>query len=49
MSEHYYYVMIYLDKYEIVLKVGLTNCLYTLLQSEVRKWQSSQSGQSDKN
>ena len=26
-----------------------THCLYTFIESEVRKWQSSQSGKSDKN
>ena len=31
------------------LRLEGTHCLYTFLQSEVRKWQSSQSGKSDKN
>ena len=31
------------------LRLQGTHCLYTFIQSEVRKWQSSQSGKSDKN
>ena len=30
------------------LRLQGTHCLYTFIQSEVRKWQSSQSGKSDK-
>ena len=31
------------------LRLQGNHCLYTFIESEVRKWQSSQSGKSDKN
>ena len=31
------------------LRLQDTHCLYTSIESEVRKWQSSQSGKSNKN
>ena len=31
------------------LRLQCTHCLYTFIESEVRNWQSSQSGESDKN
>ena len=37
-----------LKLYEELSSQG-THCLYTFIESEVRKWQSSQSGKSDKN
>ena len=42
------FIKIGIKLYEELRSQG-THCLYTFIESEVRKWQSSQSEKSDKN
>ena len=42
------FIKIGIKLYEDLRSQG-THCLYTFIESEIRKWQSSQSGKSDKN